>query len=148
MARMSRMDAAFLAMERPSQPAHLGAMMVFDPGPDGPLTYDDVKDTVAARLHLVTSAKRVVAEAPFGLARPSWATDRAFDLEFHVRSAGLGPEAGRPSWRRSSARPTGARWTGRGRSGSSGSSRGSPAGASRCTPRSTSPRSTTVPAPS
>ncbi len=91
MPRMSRMDAAFLAMERPAQPAHIGAVMFFDPGPDGPLTYDAVKETVEARLHLVRSAKRVVAAAPLGLARPSWATDKAFDLEFHVRSAGLGP---------------------------------------------------------
>ena len=35
------------------------------------------------------SARRVVAEVPFGLGRPSWAPDRAFDLEYHVRHTAL-----------------------------------------------------------
>ena len=68
MARMSRMDAAFLAMERPNLPGHLGTVMFFRPSDDGPLTYDAVLDTVAERLPLVPSARRVVAEVPFGLA--------------------------------------------------------------------------------
>ena len=64
MARMSRMDAAFLAMERPNLPGHLGTVMIFRPSKDGPLTYDAVLDTVAERLPLVPSARRVVAEVP------------------------------------------------------------------------------------
>ena len=94
MARMSRMDAAFLAMERPNQPSHLGSVMIFRPGPDGPLTYDAVLETVAERLPLVPSARRVVAEVPFGLGRPSWRTSDDFDLEYHVRSTALAPGGG------------------------------------------------------
>lgn len=94
MARMSRMDAAFLAMERPDQPSHLGTVMIFHPSKDGPLTYDAVMATVAARLPLVPSARRVVAEVPFGLGRPSWAPDRAFDLRYHVRHTALPPAGG------------------------------------------------------
>ena len=89
MARMSRMDAAFLAMERPNQPGHLGTVMVFHPSDDGPLSYDVVMEAVAARLPLVPSARRVVAEVPLGLGRPSWAADRGFDLEYHVRHTAL-----------------------------------------------------------
>jgi WS/DGAT/MGAT family acyltransferase len=91
---MSRMDAAFLAMERPNQPSHLGSLMIFRPGPDGPLTYDTVLDTVAARLGGLPSARRVVAEVPFGLGRPSWRNGDGFDLEFHVRSTALPPGGG------------------------------------------------------
>ena len=71
MAQMSRMDAAFLAMERPSAPNHLGALMIFGPVDGRPLTYDAVTELVAERLPLVPSARRVVAEVPFGLSRPS-----------------------------------------------------------------------------
>ena len=94
MARMSRMDAAFLAMERPNQPGHLGTVMIFEPNDDGPLTYDAVMDTVAERLPLVESARRVVAEVPFGLGRPSWVTYGGFDLEYHVRHTALPPRGG------------------------------------------------------
>ena len=94
MTRMSRMDAAFLAMERPDQPRHLGAVMIFGPGPDGPLTYDIVKETVAARLGLVPSARRVIAEVPLGLGRPSWVDDPAFDLEYHVRQGAVATDGG------------------------------------------------------
>ena len=94
MARMSRMDAAFLAMERPNEPRHLGSLVIFGPGRDGPLTYDVVRDAVAARLPAVPSARRVVAEVPLGLGRPSWATDRAFDLEYHVRQSAIPPDGG------------------------------------------------------
>ena len=89
MARMSRMDAAFLAMERPNQPGHLGTVMIFRPSDDGPLTYDVVLDAVAERLPLVPSARRVVAEVPLGLGRPWWEPDRGFDLEYHVRHTAL-----------------------------------------------------------
>ena len=51
-------------------------------------------DTVAERLPLVPSARRIVAEVPFGLARPSWEPDRAFDLEYHVRHTALPKRGG------------------------------------------------------
>ncbi len=94
MARMSRMDAAFLAMERPNLPGHLGTVMFFQPNDEGPLTYDTVLETVAERLPLVPSARRVVADVPFGLARPSWEPDRAFDLTYHVRHTAVPKRGG------------------------------------------------------
>ena len=36
------MDAAFLAMERPAEPRHLGSVSIFGPSAAGPLTYDVV----------------------------------------------------------------------------------------------------------
>ena len=72
MSRMRAMDAAFLAMERPAEPRHLGSLTIFGPGPDGPLTYDVVRTQLEARLALIASARRVVVETPLGLGRPSW----------------------------------------------------------------------------
>ena len=84
MPRMRAMDAAFLAMERRDEPRHLGTVMIFDPGRDGPLTHAAVRDLVARRLGRLPSARRVVVDAPLGLGRPSWEEERV-DLDVHIR---------------------------------------------------------------
>ena len=84
MPRMRAMDAAFLAMERRDEPRHLGTVMIFDPGRDGPLTHAAVRDLVARRLGRLPSARRVVVDTPLGLGRPSWEEERV-DLDVHVR---------------------------------------------------------------
>jgi len=89
--RMRAMDAAFLAMERPAEPRHLGSVSIFGPDRRGRLTYDDVRALLEERLPLITSAQRVVVEVPFGLGRPSWGPVEGFDLEFHLRHTGLAP---------------------------------------------------------
>ena len=91
MTRMRAMDAAFLAMERPAEPRHLGSVSIFGPGRRGRLTYDDVRALLEERLPLITSAQRVVVDVPFGLGRPSWGPAEGFDLEFHLRHTGLAP---------------------------------------------------------
>ncbi len=91
MTRMRALDAAFLAMERPAEPRHLGSVSIFGPGRRGRLTYDDVRALLEERLPLIASAQRVVVEVPFGLGRPSWGPADGFDLEFHLRHTGLAP---------------------------------------------------------
>ena len=88
---MRAMDAAFLAMERPAEPRHLGSVSIFGPGKGGRLTYDEVRALLEERLPLIVSAQRVVVEVPFGLGRPSWGPVEGFDLEFHLRHTGLAP---------------------------------------------------------
>lgn len=85
---MRAMDAAFLAMERRNEPRHLGTVMIFGPGDDGPLTYGVVRQRVDERLDTMPSARRVVVEAPLGMSRPSWAT-ATVDLDVHVRDVAL-----------------------------------------------------------
>jgi diacylglycerol O-acyltransferase / wax synthase len=85
MSRMRTMDAAFLAMERPAEPRHLGSLTIYAPGPDGPLTYEALRARLEQRLPLIASARRVIVEAPLGLGRPTWGPVRGFDLEFHLR---------------------------------------------------------------
>jgi WS/DGAT/MGAT family acyltransferase len=91
---MRAMDAAFLAMERPDEPRHLGSVSVFAPGDRGPLTYEVVRSLLAERLPLIATGRRVVVEVPFGLGRPSWATDKRFDLEFHLRHTAIPAKGG------------------------------------------------------
>ena len=89
MRTMRAMDAAFLAMERPDEPRHLGSVSIFAPTEHGPLTYDVVRSLLTERLGLIATARRVVVEVPFGLGRPSWAFDKRFDLEYHLRHTSL-----------------------------------------------------------
>src|SRR3954466_13812020 len=94
MSRMRAMDAAFLAMERPGEPRHLGSLSIFGPSREGPLTYDVVRSLLEQRVGLIRSARRVVVGAPLGLGRPSWGPVRGFDLEFHLRPHAVAPSAG------------------------------------------------------
>ena len=88
------MDAAFLAMERPAEPRHLGRISIFAPSAAGPLSYDVVRALVEERLALITTAQRVVVEVPLGLGRPSWGPAPGFDLEFHVRHEAISAGGG------------------------------------------------------
>jgi WS/DGAT/MGAT family acyltransferase len=84
MVRMRAMDAAFLAMERPHEPRHLGVLMIFGASGDGPLSADVVREVLRERLARMPSTSRVVVDAPYGLTRPSW-RDVTPDLDVHVR---------------------------------------------------------------
>ncbi len=87
MTSMRSMDAAFLAMERPNQPRHLGSLMIFDPSEDGPLDLRTVRAALEARLPAMPSARRVVAASTSGLTRPSWRSVDRVDLGVHLRGA-------------------------------------------------------------
>ncbi len=89
MTSMRGIDAAFLAMERPNEPRHLGSLMIFDPAEDGPLDRDAVRAALEARLPAMRSARRVVAPSTSGLTRPSWRMVERVDLGVHLRSATL-----------------------------------------------------------
>ena len=95
---MRAVDAAFLAMERPHEPRHLGSLMIFDPSAEGPLDRAAVKAALDARLPGMPTARRVVAPSTTGFTRPSWRTVERVDLGVHLRRARLPTErAPRPS---------------------------------------------------
>lgn len=92
MARLSIMDAAFLQMESPQTPAHVGGLQIFEP-PKG-REKDFLQDLIAE------FEKGGKVEEPFNQRLkvptfklldplPSWETDPEFDLNYHVRFAGL-----------------------------------------------------------
>ncbi|WP_040492414.1 wax ester/triacylglycerol synthase domain-containing protein [Ilumatobacter nonamiensis] len=89
MTSMRGIDAAFLAMERPDEPRHLGSLMIFEPSDLGPLDRDAVAAALEARLPTMRSARRVVVPSTSGLTRPSWRMVERVDLEVHLRSATL-----------------------------------------------------------
>jgi diacylglycerol O-acyltransferase len=111
-ARLSALDASFLAAETPTAHMHVGWAAVFDPPEDHPRPrFRELRDHVAARLHRAPRYRQRLAQVPFGVHDPVWVDDERFDIEHHVlqaRAADLGDvvdpamssqlERSRPLW--------------------------------------------------
>ena len=61
-------------------------MTVFD-GPAPP--YDELRQLIESRLHLVPRFRRRLADVPLDQGRPVWVDDPHFNLRYHLRHAGL-----------------------------------------------------------
>ena len=83
---LSVVDGAFLHLESPEMPMHVGSLALFDPPPPetGPWL-DAVKAHVASRMHLAPVFTRKLALMPFDLANPVWIHDDDIDLDYHIR---------------------------------------------------------------
>jgi diacylglycerol O-acyltransferase len=85
MNHLSVVDGAFLHLESPEMPMHVGSLALFDP-PEAKLPwFDAVKAHVASRLHLAPVFTRKLALMPFDLANPVWIHDDDIDLDYHIR---------------------------------------------------------------
>jgi WS/DGAT/MGAT family acyltransferase len=78
--RLTNIDAAFLYMEKPTQPAHIGGCTVYE----GDLTREVVAGILLSRLHRLPRYRQRVVFPPFGLAHPTWEDDPDFDIEKHI----------------------------------------------------------------
>jgi diacylglycerol O-acyltransferase len=98
MQQLSGQDAAFLYLETPHTPMHIGGIMIYDPSTvkGGKQRFKDILRAIESRLHLARSFREKVVNVPFNLDHPWWVEDRHFDLEYHVRHIRL-PEPG--DWR-------------------------------------------------
>ncbi len=57
---------------------------------DGPVPeYDELREHLEARMHLVPRFRQRLAEVPFGQGRPVWVDDPHFNLRYHLRHSGL-----------------------------------------------------------
>jgi WS/DGAT/MGAT family acyltransferase len=83
---LSGLDAAFLHLESPEMPMHVGGLHLFElpAGFKGDF-YEDVKRHIARRLHLAPAFRRKLVKMPFDLANPVWMQDPDVDLDYHVR---------------------------------------------------------------
>jgi diacylglycerol O-acyltransferase len=96
------LDAAFLSLETPTTPLHVGLVMVLDP-PEGtrslfsPSTrYTQIRRVIAQRLHLVGPFRQRALRVPLGLHHPVWVDDPDFELDDHLWRASL-PSPGGPT---------------------------------------------------
>jgi len=95
------LDAAFLSLETPTTPLHVGAVIVLDP-PEGarslfsPSTrFAQIRRVIAQRLHMVGPLRQRALRVPFGLQHPVWVDDPDFELDDHLSRASLPSPGGR-----------------------------------------------------
>jgi WS/DGAT/MGAT family acyltransferase len=98
MQQLNGLDSAFLFMETPNAPMHLGSVAIFDPStaPDGVVRFKRIIQTLEERAHLAPYLRQRLYEVPFNLDFPYWVRDESFDPEFHIRHIAL-PKPG--DWR-------------------------------------------------
>jgi len=93
--RLTALDNQFLHLETPNVHMHVAGVAILDPAsrPSGPLRFEELRELVAHRIHLVPRFRQRILNVPFNAARPVWADDPNFDIDFHIRRAAL-PEPG------------------------------------------------------
>ena len=86
MRHLSVVDGAFLHLESPEMPMHVGSLALFEP-PANPQNswYDALKTHVMGRMHLAPVFTRKLALMPFDLANPVWIHDDDIDIDYHIR---------------------------------------------------------------
>lgn len=98
MQQLNGFDSAFLFMETPNAPMHIGSVAIFDPStaPGKIVRLKRIIKTLEQRAHLAPYLKQRLLEVPFNADFPYWVRDDSFDPEFHVRHLAL-PKPG--DWR-------------------------------------------------
>jgi diacylglycerol O-acyltransferase len=86
MERLSPVDVSFLDQEKDGSHMHIGAVMIFK-GP--PPSYEELKEHIESRLHLVPRYRQKLAYPRFQMGRPVWIDDPRFNIEYHVRHTAL-----------------------------------------------------------
>ena len=84
MQQLAGIDAAFLHLETPQMPMHVGALHLFELPADYAGDYlDDLRAHIAGRLALLPPLRRRLETMPLNLANPVW-VDAEPDLTLHV----------------------------------------------------------------
>jgi diacylglycerol O-acyltransferase len=91
--RLTAADAAFLHIETPHEPQHVGSLSVLDGAPlrdrTGRIRFEEIREHIGGRLHRVPRLRQRLMTVPYGQGRPVWVDDDAFDIDFHVRLTSL-----------------------------------------------------------
>ena len=89
---LSGLDATFLYLEDSHVPMHVGSVLVCE----GSMRFENFRDMLASRIHLVPRMMQRLVMVPLGLGKPYWIGDPDFDLDLHLRHIAL-PRPG--DWR-------------------------------------------------
>ena len=98
MKQLGILDAAFINLEQPNTPQHVGGLGIYDPStaPGGFVRFKQVIANFEQRLNRLPLFRTRLVEVPGGVDRPYWVKDANFDVEFHLRHIAL-PHPG--DWR-------------------------------------------------
>jgi diacylglycerol O-acyltransferase / wax synthase len=91
MKQLGILDSAYVNLELPNTPQHIGGFGIYDPSsaPGGFVRFKSVIAGFERRLRRMPRFRARLIEVPGGLDRPYWIIDADFDLEFHVRHIAL-----------------------------------------------------------
>jgi WS/DGAT/MGAT family acyltransferase len=82
---LSGLDSSFLFLEDPHQPMHVGSVLVFE----GSMDFASFRQTMEERVHLVPRLRERLVMVPFGIGKPYWVEDPAFNLDMHLQHVAL-----------------------------------------------------------
>jgi diacylglycerol O-acyltransferase / wax synthase len=86
--RLTSIDAAFLYMESPTTPMHVGAIALLERPARG-VDVDRLVAHIGTRIVAVPRLTQKVRDVPLHLANPVWVDDDQFDLDYHLRRSAL-----------------------------------------------------------
>ncbi len=87
-ARLSPLDASFLAVETPTAHMHVGwAAMLSAPAKGRLPHFSQLRDHIELRLSRAPRYRQKLAPIPLGLHAPEWVDDPAFSVDRHVYRA-------------------------------------------------------------
>jgi len=97
--RLTALDSAFLRIEQPSAPMHIGGVMTLEGAPlrdeSGAVRINDLRQHIEARLTRAPRFLKRLQEVPFGQGRPLWVEDPDFDISHHVKVTSVASPGGR-----------------------------------------------------
>lgn len=91
MKQLGVLDSAFINLEHPNTPQHIGGLGIYDPStaPGGNVRFKEVIANFEQRLNSMPLFRTRVVNAPGKIDRPYWVEDGNFDVEFHLRHISL-----------------------------------------------------------
>ena len=87
---LSGLDSAFLYLETPETPMHVGSLNLVEVPPrQRAKWHEKARAHIGKRLHLAPVLTRRIATLPLDIASPVWVEDREVDLDWHVQRVKL-----------------------------------------------------------
>ena len=98
MKQLGVLDSAFINLEHPNTPQHIGGLGIYDQStaPGGTVRFKEVIASFERKLKKLPLFRTRMVQVPGGYDRPYWIKDDKFDMEFHLRHFAL-PKPG--DWR-------------------------------------------------
>jgi hypothetical protein len=94
MDHLSGLDAAFLHLESPETPMHVGGLSILELPADYEGDFmEDVRIHIQNRMHMAPIFQRKLINMPFDIANPIWVMDEAIDIDYHIRHVIVPPPA-------------------------------------------------------
>jgi diacylglycerol O-acyltransferase / wax synthase len=84
--RLTGLDSSFLHLERGAAHMHVASVSLFEGPAPG---YDEFRDHIESRLHLVPRFRQKLRFVPLAQGRPVWVDDPHLNLAYHVRHTAL-----------------------------------------------------------